>query len=225
MYNNIEQAISILTFLHIYEVAFQEKKARSQKELDRADAANSKRDEREDEEYKYNLRMKRRQEELSFQQNANNDQSLWQHNQQVLKAQLQERESCHDYDQFKKRKRVKFVQREGFLDGMHDRNMDLVSEKSYAKVTLSRLERRRKKAASSSSSSSPSATMILGSTAAATASASAAAGGGVAAAASAAAAGGAAAENSDNSSESESECDSDGNDKDCNEDYTKHFAS
>lgn len=169
--------------------------------------------------------MKRRQEELSFQQNANNDQSLWQHNQQVLKAQLQERESCHDYDQFKKRKRVKFVQREGFLDGMHDRNMDLVSEKSYAKVTLSRLERRRKKAASSSSSSSSSsATMILGSTAAATASASAAAGGGVAAAASAAAAGRAAAENSD-SSESESESDSDGNDKDCNEDYTKHFAS
>ena len=169
--------------------------------------------------------MKRRQEELSFQQNANNDQSLWQHNQQVLKAQLQERESCHDYDQFKKRKRVKFVQREGFLDGMHDRNMDLVSEKSYAKVTLSKQERRRKKAALSSSSSSSSATMILGSTAVATASASAAAGGGVAAAASAAAAAaGAAAENSD-SSDSESESDSDGDDKDRSEDFTNHFAS
>ena len=166
--------------------------------------------------------MKRKQEELSFQQNANNDQSQWQHNQQVLKVQLQERESCHEYDQSKKRHRLKFVQRESSLDGMHDRTMELVSEKSYTKMTMSRLERRRNKAASSSSSSSSSATMILGSTAAAAASASAAAGGGVAVAASAAAAAAAAAAEGSDSSDS----DSDGDDsKDCNEDYTKHFAS
>ena len=170
--------------------------------------------------------MKRKQEELSFQQNANNDQSQWQHNQQVLKVQLQERESCHEYDQSKKRHRLKFVQRESSLDGMHDRTMDLVSEKSYTKMTMSRLERRRNKAASSSSSSSSSATMILGSTAAAAASASAAAGGGVAVAASAAAATSAAAAAAAAEGSDSSDSDSDGDDnKDCNEDYTKHFAS
>ena len=95
-----------MLFLCVCEANFQEQKARAQKEEKRAEDLQKKKLEREDEEYAYNLNIKRRYEEEAHQLAISQNQFLLQQSKDNARVQLHERESTYADGLYTKRRHL-----------------------------------------------------------------------------------------------------------------------